>query len=276
MPGHYLYILTNPSIPGLIKVGKTTTSPERRMSELHSTGVPTPFSCAICFEVENCHEAERIAHQALSDCRVSENREFFDISVESAIRLIINKIGPYVIFSSQDDFGVKEIEDEIKRMEIERELVFKKWQEESFAKNYKIRAEKEAELEARRKAVAIKRSALLEELNFLEADAEKKRLSIVSLARGGYQDSLLSLAAEFPFSMFLLFFFVGGVFSDSPITAVPFAVVLVAGFISKSNDEKKLVESNKISSEYDLKHKEYEVALNKASNLKREIEKLAE
>ena len=36
----YVYILTNPSMPGLVKVGKTTNTPNQRMSELHSTGVP--------------------------------------------------------------------------------------------------------------------------------------------------------------------------------------------------------------------------------------------
>ena len=35
----YIYILSNPSMPNLIKVGKTTKHPSKRMSELHSTGV---------------------------------------------------------------------------------------------------------------------------------------------------------------------------------------------------------------------------------------------
>ena len=72
----YIYILSNPSMPGLIKVGKTTTHPDQRMSELHSTGVPTPFVFEFSAEVEDCSVSERKAHAELVDYRVSKNREF--------------------------------------------------------------------------------------------------------------------------------------------------------------------------------------------------------
>ena len=49
----YVYILTNPSMPGLVKVGKTTTTPNQRMSELHSTGVPTPFELEFSISVND-------------------------------------------------------------------------------------------------------------------------------------------------------------------------------------------------------------------------------
>lgn len=49
--GSFVYVLTNPSMPGLVKVGKTTTSPGQRMAELHTTGVPTAFELEFCAEV---------------------------------------------------------------------------------------------------------------------------------------------------------------------------------------------------------------------------------
>lgn len=39
-----VYVLSNPAMPGLVKIGKTTRgSVDARLSELYSTGVPVPF-----------------------------------------------------------------------------------------------------------------------------------------------------------------------------------------------------------------------------------------
>lgn len=39
-----VYVLTNPSMPGLVKIGKTTQKEvSERMTQLYTTGVPTPF-----------------------------------------------------------------------------------------------------------------------------------------------------------------------------------------------------------------------------------------
>lgn len=43
-----VYVLTNPAMPGIVKIGKTNREdPQVRMSELYTTGVPLPFECAI-------------------------------------------------------------------------------------------------------------------------------------------------------------------------------------------------------------------------------------
>jgi hypothetical protein len=42
-----VYVLTNPAMPGLVKIGKTTqVEVEERMKQLYGTGVPVPFDCA--------------------------------------------------------------------------------------------------------------------------------------------------------------------------------------------------------------------------------------
>lgn len=85
-----VYIITNEAMPGYVKVGKTTTSPEQRMRELDTSGVPLPFECFYAAEVADCHQAERLLYDAFADVRVRSRREFFEISPErvaSALRL---------------------------------------------------------------------------------------------------------------------------------------------------------------------------------------------
>src|SRR5688572_6679317 len=53
-PG-YLYVLINPSLPGLVKIGKTNRDPEQRAAELSAaTGVPTPFVLVYDAFFQNC------------------------------------------------------------------------------------------------------------------------------------------------------------------------------------------------------------------------------
>jgi len=45
-----VYVLTNPTMPGLVKIGKTSRdSVMARLSELYTTGVPLPFEC-VCWK----------------------------------------------------------------------------------------------------------------------------------------------------------------------------------------------------------------------------------
>ena len=41
-----VYVLTNPSMPGMVKIGMTERSEmDARLKELYTTGVPLPFDC---------------------------------------------------------------------------------------------------------------------------------------------------------------------------------------------------------------------------------------
>lgn len=73
----FVYVLSNPSMPGLVKIGKTTRSPESRAFELFQTGVPTPFEVEWSVFSPDCHGMEAEAHTRLCDLRVSNSREFF-------------------------------------------------------------------------------------------------------------------------------------------------------------------------------------------------------
>jgi S-DNA-T family DNA segregation ATPase FtsK/SpoIIIE len=90
----FIYLLENPSMPGLVKIGRTERSVSERVSELSShTGVPTGFAVVKEWAVTNSVEAERIIHERLSDYRVSDNREFFKMEAEDATDIIESILG---------------------------------------------------------------------------------------------------------------------------------------------------------------------------------------
>lgn len=86
----FIYALSNPSMPGLLKIGATEGRVEKRMKELsRPTGVPTPFRCEFHLPVyEILRVAERRVHKHLDQWRDSNYREFFKIDPEAAKILI--------------------------------------------------------------------------------------------------------------------------------------------------------------------------------------------
>lgn len=85
----FVYILTNRSIPGLVKIGSTNKSPQVRAQELSTTGVPSPFVVYASFEIEgNLSRAENSIHEHLEKFRHSSNREFFKIDPERAKNIL--------------------------------------------------------------------------------------------------------------------------------------------------------------------------------------------
>ena len=77
-----VYVLTNDSMPGLVKIGRTSGSIEKRMRDLYKTGVPIPFNCFYAVNVKDSDFVERKIHEAFDDVRLNESREFFSISPE--------------------------------------------------------------------------------------------------------------------------------------------------------------------------------------------------
>ena len=84
-----VYVLTNPAMPGLVKIGKTSRgSVDARLNELYSTGVPVPFECAFAGKVEDESKVEKAFHSAFGPYRINPKREFFQIEAEQAIALL--------------------------------------------------------------------------------------------------------------------------------------------------------------------------------------------
>ena len=84
IPG-YLYILSNPHMPGLLKIGLTTRSIVDRVAELNAaTGVPSAFNVEAYFESNDPVLHEKSLHRCLADYRVP-GREFFGVSLNEAV-----------------------------------------------------------------------------------------------------------------------------------------------------------------------------------------------
>jgi len=88
MPG-IIYILSNPAMPGIIKIGKTTQEDVKtRMQQLYQTGVPLPFECVYAASVNNIDEVEKALFVAFSPNRINPKREFFEMDAIQAIAIL--------------------------------------------------------------------------------------------------------------------------------------------------------------------------------------------
>ena len=81
-----VYIFTNDSMPGIIKIGVTEQETiEDRIKSLDNTSVPTPFRFYFAVETDKHKEIEKLLHNAFSDNRIRTNREFFEMDPERAV-----------------------------------------------------------------------------------------------------------------------------------------------------------------------------------------------
>lgn len=87
----YIYVLINPSMPNLVKIGMTTRSVDDRIRELSlPTGIATPFINVFTEKVTDPSYAESLIHSELQSTgvRLRNNREFFQVPVNTVVKLI--------------------------------------------------------------------------------------------------------------------------------------------------------------------------------------------
>lgn len=94
----FVYILTNESLPGLIKIGYTDRRPDDRATELNTTGVPTPFKIVFCFQHIDARGAEQAIHADMGIHRVRNDREFFRCDAVQAVTLILSRFSPSDVY----------------------------------------------------------------------------------------------------------------------------------------------------------------------------------
>ncbi len=94
MSKQYVYVVENPAMPGLVKIGSTKQEdPEVRVRSLYSaagktSGVPDPFY-GYYVEVEDAGETEKKAHQILDEKRHNPRREFFEVGLDFACCIVL-------------------------------------------------------------------------------------------------------------------------------------------------------------------------------------------
>jgi hypothetical protein len=97
----YIYILTNPSMQNMVKIGFTNRNVSLRAKELSAaTGVPTPFQVHSAFRVPKglSSKIESQIHKELSKYRVNKSREFFRLSPDQAKKKVQNHFKHYKRF----------------------------------------------------------------------------------------------------------------------------------------------------------------------------------
>ena len=75
-----VYVLTNPAMPKMVKIGKTGRGVEARLNDLYTTGVPLPFECAYAARVADMDKVEKAFHNAFGPYRVNPRRDFLRLN----------------------------------------------------------------------------------------------------------------------------------------------------------------------------------------------------
>ena len=169
----FIYIMSNPSHPGLLKIGQTGKDPEERRKELGSTGVVEDFVLEYRALSEDYASLEREIHRALASVRTNPKKEFFSISVPEAVNKIREISGnriesDKVFYVSPEEF--QRIKDEKQRKSQEEAKEWQKRTDES--KKRKVAEEKEAQ--ARKLKERERKFAAKAELRKKQAEKEQE------------------------------------------------------------------------------------------------------
>ncbi|MEZ9710596.1 GIY-YIG nuclease family protein [Vibrio breoganii] len=81
-----MYILTNPTMPNLVKIGMTTITVKERVRSLNrSTSLPAEFVVAGVIETTDPRKLEKALHSKYESQRLNKKREFFTMKAEDVV-----------------------------------------------------------------------------------------------------------------------------------------------------------------------------------------------
>jgi len=105
-----IYVISNPAMPGIVKIGITNRDDiEQRLRELFTTSLPVPFECEYACKVTDVAKVEKALHIAFQNSRVNPQREFFKIEPEQAIAVLkllaVEDITPEVVKEYEHDLN---------------------------------------------------------------------------------------------------------------------------------------------------------------------------
>ena len=109
----FVYVLTNTSMPGIVKIGLTKNIKDRISNLSSRTAVPTPFELYRAIEVKDMFEVEKQLHNYFRKQRKNMQREFFSISPE--------EIDP--LFDQYEKIGAKNFDKKSLPVRIDKQLI---------------------------------------------------------------------------------------------------------------------------------------------------------
>lgn len=85
-----VYVLTNPAMPGIVKIGMTRASDagERIATLGSSSAVPLPFDCVYACNVLDARKVEQALHLAFAPDRINPSREFFRTKPSQVVAIL--------------------------------------------------------------------------------------------------------------------------------------------------------------------------------------------
>ena len=166
----YVYILSNPSLPSLYKIGYTANSIEERMEQLYSTGVPTKFELEFCIEVANGLGTEQHFHKLFS--QFHHGKEFFKLPLAKLIKILKEEL-----FKGEIDFI--NYYGRANRLYLEDDEIRKI--KEEIEKNKKLKADKKRKEDEEKREREKRLQREKERLNFLSKTIEYNTTKLIKI-----------------------------------------------------------------------------------------------
>ncbi len=161
----WLYVMTNPAMPGIVKIGYSAKDPELRAEELNQTGIPHKPIVEYDLLIEEPYLIEQKVHSELQ--QVNEGKEWFRCSIEDAILAIqhaANGKGIVETYKHADREKVLEL------LELEKEA---QRQHEQLQKE---ESERKSEIEREKESYSVVEEAYFDKLEALN-QSYKQQLS---------------------------------------------------------------------------------------------------
>lgn len=123
MTSGYIYCMSNPAMPGMLKIGYTERSPKERLEEanLASTWIPLDFSIEFAKQVKDPNKKEQTIHAILAEKRVNPKREFFRVTREE-VKLLFELADGAWWDPEEIDVDNRVLGDEVIRMFLDKHI----------------------------------------------------------------------------------------------------------------------------------------------------------
>ena len=112
----FVYIATNPSYKGYVKIGRAGDLKKRMRTLSSPSGVLEEFKCEFAKKVNNAVKIEKLMHKVFADRRHKSKKEYFKVKLEQAIAALEIAPGRKVKIPTQqqiapgfpfDEIGIK-------------------------------------------------------------------------------------------------------------------------------------------------------------------------